>query len=103
MKVLTICGSMHYAEQMKEIADKLEYENGYCVLQPVYCSNVELTPSRLKMLTEAHYKKIDLSDGIYVVNIGGYIGESVSQEIAYAKNCSKEIIYHEQNDCKETK
>ncbi len=102
MKVLTICGSMRFAEQMKEIADKLEYEDGYCVLQPAYCANVELTPSQIKMLTEAHYKKIDLSDGIYVVNIGGYIGESVSQEIAYAKNCGKEIIYHERNDCKET-
>lgn len=48
MKVLTICGSMRFAEQMKEIADKLEYEDGYCVLQPAYCANVELTHYSLK-------------------------------------------------------
>lgn len=94
MKVLTICGSMRFAEEMKNIADKLELENGYCVLQPVYCADIELTPLQLKSLSEAHYKKIDLSEGIYVVNIGGYIGESVSQEIAYAKAHGKEIKYH---------
>ena len=39
----------------------------------------------LSHLEKAHYRKIDISDGIYVVNIGGYIGESVKAEIQYAK------------------
>ena len=39
-------------------------------------------------------KKIDLSDGIYVVNIDGYIGESVQQEIEYTRKCGKEVIFH---------
>ena len=48
----------------------------------------------LSHLEKAHYRKIDISDGIYVVNIGGYIGESVKAEIQYAKENGKEIIYH---------
>lgn len=35
-----------------------------------------------------------MSDGIYVVNIGGYIGTSVKKEIEYAKQRGKEVIYH---------
>ncbi len=40
----------------------------------------------------SNYAKIDMSDGIYVVNIDGYIGESVSKEIEYAKQKGKEIL-----------
>ena len=40
-------------------------------------------------------KKIDLSDAIYVINAGGYIGSSTKLEIEYAKSHNKEIIYLE--------
>ena len=39
-------------------------------------------------------KKIDLSDGIYVVNMDGYIGTSVKKEIEYAERHGKEVLYH---------
>jgi len=42
-----------------------------------------------------HLKKIDLSDKIFVVNKNGYIGESVKEEIEYAKSKNKEIEYLE--------
>ena len=45
-------------------------------------------------LAEAHYRKIDLADGIYVVNIDGYIGASVKREIEYAEKQGKEVLYH---------
>lgn len=86
---------MRFAEQMPLIADKLELEKGYCVLQPVYCRGRNLTDCQLKALTAAHYKKIDISDGVYIVNIGGYIGQSVAAEIEYAMVRGKKIIYHE--------
>ena len=95
MKILTICGSMRFAEQMPLIADKLELEKGYCVLQPMYCRGRNLTADQLKALTAAHYKKIDISDGVYIVNIGGYVGQSVAAEIEYARVRGKQIIYHE--------
>lgn len=46
-------------------------------------------------MAKAHYKKIDISDAIYIVNIGGYIGTSVSEELHYAKKHNKEIIFRE--------
>ena len=93
MTTLTICGSMRFAEEMKEIAYELEAKNGCNILQCVYCVDAP-SDEEVKRLEAAHYRKIDLSDGIYVVNIGGYIGESVRKEIEYAEKSGKEVIYH---------
>ena len=94
IKTYTICGSMRFEKEMKESAYQLETQNGYNILQCVYCAD-GATPNaeELKNLEAAHYRKIDLSDGIYVVNINGYIGNSVQKEIEYAKKHNKEILY----------
>lgn len=97
MKTYTICGSMRFSDQMKKIAYDLEAHEGYNILQCVYCeSNVIPTREELSRLQEAQYRKIDLSDGIYVVNIDGYIGKAVQQEIEYAVREGKEVLYHDQ-------
>lgn len=95
MKVVTICGSMKFAEDMKQIASNLELEKNYCVIQCVY-NLPKLDAEKLEQIAKLHEKKIDISDAIYVVNINGYIGESVKREIAYAKSHDKEIIYYEE-------
>lgn len=95
MKTYTICGSMKFAEKTKKVAKKLETENGYKILQCVYVDDInKLTNEDIKKLQEEHYRKIDISDGIYVVNVNGYIGESVRKEIEYAKQANKEILYY---------
>lgn len=95
MKTLTICGSMRFENEMRSIAYDLETKRGYNVLQCIYapkgaCISVE----ELIRLEKAHYRKIDISDGVYIVNIDGYIGESVKAEIRYAQENGKEILYH---------
>ena len=95
MKVVTICGSMRFQKQMKEIAAQLELEQNYCVIQTVDFPS--LNKDEAEKIGLIHLKKIDISDAIYVVNIDGYIGESVKREIAYAKAHGKEVIYHEGN------
>ena len=37
-------------------------------------------------------RKIDMADEIYVINVGGYIGESTKSEIEYAKKHGKKVI-----------
>ena len=46
-------------------------------------------------LDELHKRKIDLADSVYVLNVGGYIGESTSSEIEYARTLDKPITYLE--------
>ena len=49
-----------------------------------------------EMLDDMHKRKIDMSDSIYVINVGGYIGDSTRSEIEYAKVHVKEIQYLEE-------
>ena len=69
---------------------------GYCILTPVYqvLENVERTEKQLIKLKEEHFKRIELSDAILVVNVNNYIGNSTNLEIEYAKKLGKEIIYY---------
>ena len=85
---------LKFQKEMIDIAMELELKNNWCVLQPVF-SNKPLNDNEKEIVAQIHYKKIDISDAIYIVNIDGYIGESVKEEIAYAKAHGKEIIYKE--------
>jgi hypothetical protein len=42
-----------------------------------------------------HLRKIDLADEILVVNVGGYVGESTTREILYARENHKFIRWLE--------
>lgn len=48
-----------------------------------------------KMLDELHFRKIDMASEIFVLNVGGYIGESTANEIEYAKSKDKKVLYLE--------
>ena len=47
------------------------------------------------MLDDMHKRKIDMADGIYVINVGGYIGASTRSEIDYALAHGKKVEYLE--------
>ena len=47
------------------------------------------------MLDDMHKRKIDMADEIFVINVGGYIGESTKSEIEYAKAHNKKVKYLE--------
>lgn len=50
---------------------------------------------KAEALDELHKRKIDLCDYIYVLNVGGYIGDSTRGEIAYATKLGKPVEYLE--------
>lgn len=95
MKIITICGSMKFQNEMMIEAEKLALD-GNCIITPIYqvTPNLEITKAQLKLLKEEHLKKIELSDSIYVINKDNYIGKSTKLEIEYAKSLNKEIIYY---------
>jgi len=97
IKVVTMCGSMKFNKEMRAIARKIEAKQGWAVIQCIYSKKTDKLDNVDEMhnIEVAHYKKIEISDAIYVVNIGGYIGAATKRAIAYAKKCGKEIIYHE--------
>ena len=69
--------------------------NRFCVRSCTYNdSNMPVTLNMLEHLKQCHRRKIEMSDGIYVVDVNGYIGDSVKQEIEYAEKHHKEIYWH---------
>lgn len=99
MKIITVCGSLKYKNEVLDCALKLQLE-GNVVMTPIFPENIEnynLSESDYEMLKQIHKEKIKLSDAIYVVNVDGYIGNSTKKEIEYASSLNKKIIYLEEN------
>ena len=95
MKIITLCGSLRFQKEMMIVAEKMALE-GDCILTPVYptIDNLKRSEEQLQKLKEEHFKRIELSDAILVINVNNYIGNSTSLEIQYAKDLGKEIIYY---------
>lgn len=94
MKIITICGSLKYQNEMMEIAEKMS-KQGKCMITPVYPTGKYACSDEEKLLLgKGHFEKIKLSNSILVVNVDNYIGESTKKEIEYAKSLGKEIIYY---------
>ncbi len=107
-KVITLCGSTRFKDQFIEAQKRLTLEGnivisvglfGHSGDQEVWENMDEGTMTKTKkMLDDMHKRKIDMSDGIYVINVGGYIGESTRAEITYAKAYGKTVQFLEDSD-----
>ncbi len=96
-KIITLCGSIKFKDEFIKIQEKLTLD-GNIVLTPNFFNNIRkenIDEKTKKILDEMHKQKIDMSDEIYVINVGGYIGESTKSEIEYAKGKGKKISYLE--------
>lgn len=95
--VITLCGSTRFRAQFEEMNKKLTLE-GHVVLSVGVFGHFgdKITDTEKRMLDEIHKRKIDMSDAIYVLNVGGYIGESTVSEIAYAMRHRKKVFYLEE-------
>ena len=95
--IITLCGSIKFKNEFMKVQEKLTLE-GNIVFTPNFFNNIkkeEISLDTKKMLDEIHKQKIEMSDEIYVINCGGYIGESTKSEIEYAKTKGKKISYLE--------
>lgn len=93
IKVVTMCGSKRFKDKMQSIATYLELVNKYAVISCIFSDDdSKLSEEDMVLLGKIHFRKIEVSDAIYVVNVDGYVGESVKKEIEYAKSLNKEIL-----------
>jgi len=97
-KVITLCGSTRFKEQFIETQKRLTLEG--CIVISVglfgHSGDEEVwNPGTKEMLDDMHKRKIDMADEIFVINVGGYIGESTRSEIAYAEKTGKKVNYLE--------
>lgn len=101
-RIICICGSTRFIEQFAITTWELERQGHIvlgCTLLPMWYCKVpshfgEATGTK-EQCDELHLRKIDLADEVLVLNIGGYIGESTANEIAYAMQTGKPVRYLE--------
>ncbi len=97
-KVITLCGSTRFKEQFLEAQKRLTLEGNIVISVGLFGHSGDdevWTEGTKEMLDDMHKRKIDMADEIYVINVGGYIGESTRSEIEYAKKNGRGVIYLE--------
>lgn len=107
-KVITLCGSTRFKDRFMEVQKHLTLEGnivisvglfGHSGDNEVWENMDEGTLTKTKeMLDDMHKRKIDMSDEIYVINVGGYIGDSTRSEIEYARATGKPVRYLEEGN-----
>ena len=97
-KVITLCGSTRFREQYMEVQKRLTLEGSIVISVGLFGHSGDeevWKPGTKEMLDDMHLRKIDMADEIFVINVGGYIGESTRGEIAYAVKTGKKVSYLE--------
>ena len=98
-KVITLCGSTRFKNEFLEAQKRLTLEGNVVISVGLFghSGDKEVWTEGVKdMLDRQHLAKIDLADEIFVINVGGYIGDSTRREIAYAEYKGKSITYLEE-------
>lgn len=99
-KVITLCGSTRFETEFAEVNQRLTMDG--CVVISLGMFSLPETPdydwtadpADLKgRLGAVHFQKIRMADVVYVVDPGGYVGESTRREIAYAESLGKPVRY----------
>jgi hypothetical protein len=102
-RVVVLCGSTRFFKEFmlanynETMAGKVVFSVGVFGGSGIeaHGEHIDLSASDKNMLDIIHKRKIDLSDEVLVINVGGYIGESTRSEIDYAIAHGKNVRYLE--------
>lgn len=99
-KIITLCGSTKYKSEFLQVQKELTLKGNIVISVGIFghadkeYGNI-ITDKVKIMLDDMHKRKIDMADEIFVINKGGYIGESTKSEIEYAIKEGKNVNYLE--------
>ncbi len=96
-RIVTVSGSTRFAEETREVIAHLEMLGVavFSVGSFMHAEGLKFSESTKRRLDELHLAKISMSDAVFVVNVGGYIGESTRREIAFAESLGIPVEYLE--------
>jgi len=101
-KIICLCGSTRLTNEMLVEQWKLTKQGhvvlSWCALPESYFKGPHIGDAEgvKEIVDEVHKRKIDLSDEVFVINIGGYVGDSTRSEIQYAEQIGVPVVYLEQ-------
>ncbi|WP_036719118.1 hypothetical protein [Paenibacillus harenae] len=96
MRVITLCGSSKFKEQFEQANAFLTLQGNIVISVAFFeqSEGIEITEDQAELLGNLHFRKIDMSDEIFVIDVDGYKGSSTRREIQYAKEKGKAIRYY---------
>ena len=97
-KVITLCGSTKFKDEYLKAQKDLTLQGNIVISVGLFGHSGDdevWTEGTKEMLDNMHKRKIDMADEIFVINVGGYIGESTKSEIDYAIKNGKKVNYLE--------
>ena len=97
-KVITLCGSTKFKDEYMKAQKDLTLQGNIVISVGLFGHSGDdevWTEGTKEMLDNMHKRKIDMADEIFVINVGGYIGESTRSEIEYAIKNGKKVNYLE--------
>ena len=100
-KVITLCGSTKFKDAFIKAQKDLTLKGNIVISVGLFGHSGDdevWTEGTKAMLDDMHKRKIDMADEIFVINVGGYIGESTKSEIEYAKKNGRKVNYLEPVD-----
>ena len=92
--VVTLWGSTRFRAEYERVQKELTLQGNIVISVGLFghSGDDEVWKDGVKeMLDEMHLAKIDMADEIFVINPGGYVGQSTSREIAYARSRGKTV------------
>ena len=95
-KVITLCGSTKFKDEFLKVQKELTLAGNIVISVGLFGHSGDKevwTEGTKEMLDEMHKRKIDMADEIFVINVGGYIGNSTRSEIEYAEAHNKKVNY----------
>lgn len=95
--IVCLCGSTRFKEAFLKAQWDFSMQ-GVIILTTAgfsHADKIELTDDQKLVLDALHMRKIELADAVFVINEGGYIGESTAREIDHAVRTGKPVNYLE--------
>ena len=104
-KIICLCGSTRFTDEMLVKQWELTKQGfivlSWCALPDWYFKGEDKThigdqEDVREIVDRVHFCKIELANEIFVLNIGGYIGESTRNEIRHAESLGRPVKYQEE-------
>jgi hypothetical protein len=99
--IICLCGSTRFTEIMLvkqwELTKQGNIVLSWCALPDSYFKGPHIGDAEgvKDIVDEVHKRKIDLADEVFVLNVGGYIGDSTRSELEYARARGKTVRFLE--------
>lgn len=98
--VITLCGSTRFKDEFMAANQRLTLAGNVVISVGFFghadfpeCDWTTDAYDLRHTLDALHFQKIRMADEIYVVDPGGYVGDSTRREIAYAESLGKRVQY----------